>query len=281
MKSKSANKPRVRSLPKHRSFRISKKRLKQPAAVPGALALFAKTFGLLRTNKRLFLGIALINLIISFVFVQGVGSAFNIVDIKQNFEELLGKDSSRVNTGVALFSYLLGSAGSTTSQAAGTYQLFLILTTSLAVIWAVRQVLASEKPAVRDSFYKGMYPLIPFLLILFVIGLQLVPLLLGNLIFSTVIQNGLAVTTVETAVWLLLYACLAVLSFYMLTSSLFALYISTLPDMTPLKALRSARQLVLHRRFAVALRIIALPAVLLLLSALIFIPLLIFAAPAA
>lgn len=276
-----SSKSRTRSVPQHRTFHISKKKLKQHASLPSAWKLFKETTSLVRNNKRLFLGIALFNAVISFVFVQGIGGVFDVVEFKKNIEELLGEESGQITTGVALFGYLLGSAGTGASQTGGTYQLFLVLITSLAVIWGVRQVLAGEKPRFKDSFYKGMYPLIPFLLVLFVVALQLVPLLIGNLVFTTVIQNELAVTAIEKIIWLLLFISLALLSAYMIISSLFALYIATLPDMTPLKALRSARELVLHRRISIGLRLVALPIVLTFFSALIFIPLLMFATPVA
>ena len=62
----------------------------------------------------------------------------------------------------------------------------------------------------------------------------------------------------------------------MICSSLFALYIVTLPNVTPMKALRSARQLVLHRRFLVLRKILFMPLALLVLGAIIMIPLIIF-----
>ncbi len=275
------DKPRTRNLAKHRSFKLSKKRFKQHAPIPSAIKLIKQTFRALWANKKLFAGIALINSLLSFVFFQGLGSSFDINQLKSNFEQLVGPNGNQLGTAAAIFGYLLGSAGSAPSQASGSYQLVLTLVTSLAAIWAIRQVQAGEKPRLLDTFYKGMYPLIPFLLVPFVIAFQLLPLLFGNLLYSTVTQNGLAATATEQVLTILLFVCLALLSGYMLVSSLFALYISTLPDMTPFKALRSARELVLHRRFAVSIRIFALPVALLLLAALVFIPLIIIAAPVA
>ncbi len=268
-------KKRVRSTPRHRTFRLTSKKLKQPQRLPHPWKLIKNTFTFLLRNKKLFIGLALINMLVSLIFVQGLGSSFDVVEVKNEINDLVGDQAGQITTAVTLFGYLLGSAGSGASESSGAYQLFVTLVTSLAVIWAIRQVQAGEQPRLRDAFYKGMYPLIPFLLVLIVISLQLIPLLLGNLLYGTVAQNGLAVTPIEQAIWLLLFVALAVLSGYMLTSSLFALYIATLPDMTPIKALRSARDLVLHRRLAVWLRIIAMPVLMLILSALIFVPLLI------
>lgn len=269
--------PRVRSVPKHRSFRITKKRLKQYQPVPGVIALFRQTFGIIKRNKRIFLGVAAINAVVSYIFIQGLGSSFNLTEIKTEFEGLLGGGvEGKLSTGFALFGYLLGTAGASANESSGSYQLVLTIITSLAVVWLVRQVMAGERPDLRDGFYKGMYPLVPFMLLLLVICFQFVPLLIGNLMFTTVIQNGLASSAIETILWLLLFILLALLSLYMVISSLFSLYIVMLPDVRPLQALRSARELVLHRRFSVGLRILALPLILTVIGALIFVPMLIF-----
>lgn len=273
--------PRVRQTPKHRTLKLSGKKLKQAKPLPSSLSLIRQTWQILTGNKKLFFGFALINVVISVIFVQGLNSSFDIVELKRNIEDLFGSDIDRITTSVTLLGFLVGSAGASASEAAAAYQLFSLLVISLAVIWCVRQVLAGEKPKVRDGLYRGMYPLIPFLAVLFVIGIQLVPLLVGNLVYSTVINNELAATFLEKLLWFILFLALGLLSAYMLTSSIFALYISTLPDMAPVRALRSARELVLHRRFAVWLRILALPFVLILASLIIFIPLLIFVTPVA
>jgi hypothetical protein len=122
-----------------------------------------------------------------------------------------------------------------------------------------------------------MYPAIPFVLIIFVIGLQLLPALAGSFLLSTALENAIAVTALEKFLWVVVFALLLLLSLYMVCSSIFALYISTLPDMTPMKALRSARGLVLHRRLSIAMRLVGLTIFLILLSMLIIIPLIIFA----
>lgn len=269
-------KPRLRSTPQHRTLKLSKK-LKQHQPMPSAIRLFKDSFSIIKNNKRLFAGIVFLNAIISFVFIQGLNSSFDVGVFKDELSGLIEGNSYQFGVAIEAFGYLVSSAGSSASDTAGIYQTLWSLITGLAIIWVVRQIKAGEKPRLRDSYYKGMYPLIPFILVLLVMGLQLIPLLFGNFIYGTILQNGLAVTVLEKVVWFLLFLLLALLSAYMLLSSLFSLYIVTLPDMTPLRALRSARELVLHRRWAVALRVAAFPIVLLLAAALIFVPLIIFA----
>ena len=140
-----------------------------------------------------------------------------------------------------------------------------------------RQVLSGKQPRIRDAYYKGMTPLIPFMLVLLVIGLQLLPLLIGSALYSMVMSNGIAVYFIEKLLWTLLFIGLALWSLYMISASVFALYIITLPEMTPVKALRSARELVRHRRWTVLRKILFLPLVLLLVTALIMVPIIILA----
>ncbi|MDL2363193.1 MAG: hypothetical protein QFB86_02305, partial [Patescibacteria group bacterium] len=179
------------------------------------------------------------------------------------------------------YAQLIGSSGSGNSDAAGAYQLFLALIMSLAIIWSLRQLLAGNEIRVRDAFYKGMYPLIPYLLVLIVVGLQLIPLVIGSTVYSAVITNGIAVHLIEKVLWAVFFIACASLTLYWLASSLMALYIATLPEMTPLLALRSARDLVRNRRLAVLRKMTFLPLLFLVTSALIMVPIIIVAAPIA
>lgn len=264
--------------PTYKSFRMSKRIKLSNETVTGSFRLFARSLRLLKSQWRLFGGIIFIYLLLTVVLVKGFGVTSNIGELKDTLTELLGGQSARLATSIALFTVLLGNASSAPSEVAGAYQSMLLIIISLVFIWALRQTLADKKVkvTVRDGFYKGMYPLIPFLLVLLVIGLQLIPLAVGNFLFTAVIGGGLAVTALEKGLWLILIFLLALLSLYMVTSSIFALYIVTLPDVRPMAALRSARDLARHRRWTIMRKIIFLPLALLTLSAVIIIPILMF-----
>lgn len=268
---------RIRKIAKHRTFKLTKKQTIATKPLPTIKKLIGDTFSLILNNKKIFFGITIIFALLQFIFTKGLGSAFDIVQTKQELQDYLGDEGQSLDTSYALFNYLLGSFNGQINGAAGTYQLFFTVAVILAVIWLSRQILAGEKPQIRDGFYKGMYPVIPFVLVLVVISLQMLPALIGNFVFSTVLENGLAVTFLEKFIWFLLFAILLLFSLYMLLSSVFALNIVTLPDVRPLKSLRSARELVLHRRAGIFARILVLPILGFLLSVLVFVPLIMFA----
>jgi hypothetical protein len=66
----------------------------------------------------------------------------------------------------------------------------------------------------------------------------------------------------------------------MVSSSIFALYIVTLPDVTPMQALRSARELVRYRRWSIARKVLFLPVSLLVIAAVIMVPVILLVTPA-
>lgn len=270
-----ADEPRV--LPGHKRFWYKPwtwpSRLPAPPRkpLPKARTLTVLAAKRLWGNKKLFGGLVLIYGIVDILLVRGLSSAVDLGGFKSALDMLAsGVWEKAYNVGTS-FIYLLTTSGATTGS--GQYTSILLLIMSLAFIWAMRQVQAGNRPRIRDAFYEGMYPLIPFLLVLFVVSLQLIPLAIGAYLYNVVVSHGIASDIGEKAIWLAVFIVLAIWSFYMVTSTLFALYIVTLPEMTPMKALRSARQLVYKRRLLIWRKLIYLPIVLLIVAAVIEIPL--------
>jgi hypothetical protein len=272
-----ASKKRQVKQPTYKSFRVSK-RIRQPKApLIGSVRLFIAAVRLLIKKWRLFGGIVLVYLVLTVVLVKGFGVTSNIGQLKSTLLELFHGGNAQLVASLTLFSVLLGNANSTASDVAGAYQSMLLIIISLVLIWALRQSLAGKKAAVavREAFYKGLYQLVPFVLVLLVIGLQLIPFLIANFLYSVVFGSGLAVTALEQSLWGVLLGLLVLLTLYMVTSSVFALYIVTLPNVRPMQALRSARDLVRHRRWMIMRKVIFLPLALFILAAVIVIPIII------
>ncbi len=264
----------------YRSLRLQK-RIKHPVRLPSVKAVTRQTVSLLWQHRQLFVGITLVYGALNFLFVQGFTGGSDVSTLKDSFTGVFKGHLGFLPTGLGVFAVLLGTAGNTTSPTAGAYQIFLAVITSLAVIWALRQVLAGRTPSVKDSFYKGMFPLVPFILVVMIIGLQLLPMVIGASLYSGVINNGIALYAVEKIIWALLCGMLMLLTLYLITSSIFALYIVTLEGMAPMEALRSARDLVRHRRWTVMRKLICLPVILLIIAGIVMLPIIILLTPLA
>lgn len=232
-------------------------------------------------NRVLFGGIVIIYGILNLVLVRSLSGSNSLTSLKGALDGIFHGVAGKIFGSTVSFTYLLATSGSGNTTTSGVYQAILLISCSLAFIWALRQVVAKKKVRIRDSFYLGMYPLVPFMLVFLLLCLQLIPLAVGGSIFTIILNNNIAVNLWEKALALLLFISLGLWSLRMITASIFALYIVTLPDMTPIRAYRSARQLVYGRRLLIWRKLIFLPVVMLLLSAVIMLPLIYFVTPVA
>jgi len=250
--------------------------VKPSRPLPAVWTLTMTAARLLRSHLKLLTGITLLYGLLNLVLVQALTIGTSVSSLESQLNHL-GKFSSSL----VVFVDFVGTVGNGSGDASTAYHLFLLLVGSMAVIWALRQIVAGSRITVRDAYYRGMYPLVPFVLVLCVVGLQLLPLLIGGTLYSAMITNGIAINFIEKLISAVIFGLLALTSFYMLSSSLFALYIVTLPDMTPLKALRSARELVRHRRWLTLRKVLFLPVLLFLVGAVIMLPVIVLLAPLA
>ncbi len=252
-----------------------------PAKQPNSFRIFYKSLNLLKDHWKLFAVIAVIYGLASLIFVRGASSGLNLTDLKATLQNSVHGDSSSLVAGATLVGYLFGNSNSSNNPTGGVYQTMLIILFSLVIIWSLRQILAGKKINAKAAFYNGTYPLIQFVLVLAIIGLQLLPLLLGSWLFATVASGVIGAAAFEQFLWAVLALVLAILSVYWLGSSVFALYIVTLPQMTPIKALRSAKELVSGQRWTIIRKVLFLPLALLVLATFVMLPIVLLVTAAA
>lgn len=275
--------PKKRALPAKR-VRGSKKAgqastsVAEPTSVSARAKLsnpfvaFWQSLVLLARHWRLFGGILLVYMLLSFVLVKGLSVSRDFANSKDIFEQIYSSDGGKARSGFALFGLLISTANVTGSESASIFQSVLLVIMSLVIIWTLRRVFDNKSARVKEAFYGAMHPLVPFVLVLMVVGLQLLPLVVTSALYSTVTSSGLVVTPIEQVVWALVVVVGLIVSLFFISSSVFALYAVTLPGMEPREALRSARTLVRKRRWAIILRLVILPILVLLAAAVVMLP---------
>lgn len=262
---------------KKRPSRIKLKKTKPPARkpLPPAYKCLVKSLDILRRNWKVFAWILGIYALLNILFVHGISNGVNVNNIKNTLKNSISGGGGKVLSAATIFVYLIGdtaSANGSNTTSPGIYQTILVIITTLALIWTLRQLYNSTPVRAREAFYKGMYPVVQFFLILLLIAVELLPFLIGAVLFSTVVTGGIAASAIEVIFWGFLFFLLALVSLYLICSSVLALYIVTLPDMTPMKAIRSARGLVKSRRWLVLRKMLFLPLVLFVAAGLIMMP---------
>jgi hypothetical protein len=262
---KNSSSARVRKSTPKQAKQQAKKEVKAHKPLPGSFKLTGQSVLFIKKLWKPLGGIVLVYALLNLIF----GSGF-IRNANTELNDNHGKFSSAISSYGAIL-----TGGSSSDQTA-TMQSVLIIIESLVIIWALRHLFSGEKITVKQAYYHAMAPLVPFLLVLFVIILQLLPLTIGSailaVVLSTVYGSG-AVGIIASFI----FVALAAWSLYMVTSSVFALYIVTLPNMLPMQALRSARNLVQFKRWQLMRKLLFLPLLIVVVIGIIIVPLIIFA----
>lgn len=259
----SSSSARVRKATPKQARQKAKKEARSQKPLPGSFKLTWQSLVFIRKFWKPLGGIVLVYTILNLIFASGLLSGAGSV-INGG-----GKLADALNA----YGALIASGG---SGNAPVMQTVLLIIESLVIIWALRHLFSGENIGVKQAYYHSTFPLIPFVIVLFIILLQLLPLTIGStiltLILSTVSGSG-AVDMIAG----LLFVLLSAWSIYMVSSSVFALYIVTLPDMHPRAALRSAKNLVRFRRLPLVRKILFLPLFIIVLMGMVIVPLILFA----
>ena len=270
-----ANARRVRKLTKKQARGKAKKNVKTRKPLPGSFKLTIQVIKTLRQNWKVLGGIVLVYLILNIIFASGISNVSSAFDsIKSN---LNANNSSGFWHAAGGFASLVGSSGASGSSAGSALQSALFVLESLVIIWALRHLMSGQVISVKLAYYRSMAPLIPFLLIIAVVIIQLLPVTIGATILAAIATSVFTGSTAASVVSAIAFIGLAVWSLYMICASILALYIVTLPDMEPRQALRSARDLVQFRRLLVIRKILFLPLLVLVAMGIVIIPLILYA----
>lgn len=245
------------------------------ARLPGGLKLAAQACTIIYAFKRTIFGIFLVYLALNLFFASGVGIIHsNITSLRTEV-----RDSGKFSQALNDLGSLTTGAGWSSSDAGSALQSFLFIIASLATIWALRQLLAGEHVSVKNAYYQGMAPLVPFILVIVVIIIQLLPMTIGAALLGIVASGAFG--SAATVIFACLFLLLTSWSLYMLSCSVLALYIVTLPGMQPRQALQSSKKLIQDRRFAVMRRLLFLPLIFILIILAVFLPVLLIYPPLA
>lgn len=206
------------------------------------------------SHKGLFIWITLIYGIFDVVFAEAAANTTNIQTLKQNISQAFAGHAASIGSSFKTFfslSYDPTANTNGTGTPAGLLQFIFIVVVALALIWAFRHAYKEEKVRIRDAFYRGMYPLIPFLIVMLIIGLQLIPIVIGSTLYLQTVDNGIAVGELQKLFWELIFFLFSIVSLYMISASLLAIFVVTLPGMTPIRAVKKAGKLVQRQRLVV------------------------------
>lgn len=269
------NKNRIKRKPEYKSFRL-RKRIK-PASfkpLPSSWLLWKDSIKFVRQHWKKVGLFLLIYMTLYVLFVRGLGSAINFTDVKDNLSAN-GVDANGLMRSLIFFGVLVSASSAANSDVAAAYQSIIFLIGSLAFIWLIRALLGknSKNVRVKDAFYQGMQPLIPFIIVFFILALEIIPLSVATYLLSIALSTA-DISIFETGIFVLLSALISLISLYLVSGTWSALFIVTLPKAEPWASVKASNKLISVHRWYVMRRLLALALFILLTAALLIIPLL-------
>lgn len=255
-----------------RRLRLRAERKVSRTSLPNGFTIMARAVKTLTSHWEVFGGIVLIYAVLNLILVGGFSSEAGLEQLESNITDVFSGQLDKLATGLTIFAFFVQSGSTVAGGVASAYQTLLLLIISLAIVWALRQFYGGNKIRIRDAFYNGMYPLVQVLLVILMIFVHLLPALVGGFLFSTLVLNGIIIVAWQQVVVSIISLVMLAWTLYLLCASVFAPYIATLPEMTPLGALRSAKEIVRHRRGMILRKLLLLPLLLLLAAAIVMVP---------
>lgn len=262
----------------HRSFRMSRRRdYARSLKLPGYWALTGEVWQILFRHRATFLWLAAVYAVLTAAFI-GFGSQAVYQELVGTLQEsgqnIFAGDWGQLEQAGVLFASLAtsGLTGSLTGEQQ-IYSILFALLVWMTVIWLLRHLLAGHKVRLRDGLYSAGAPLIPTFLVSLLFAVQLLPLAIAAIAYSSASGTGLTDSGIEAMLFWAAAGLLTCLTLYWTIASFFAMIIVTLPGTYPWQAIRTAGDIVTGRRVRILLRVAWMILLVALTWALVLIPL--------
>lgn len=260
----------------HKTFQRSRRRDKrQQPKVEGLIAFSWSAWRALWADRWLYSRLFGVFLVLSSTVMIGmqIGNVTNFNALVDNVNEQTNSFIDPLMRGVATVgSAIIGTFNANLtdaqSMAIATMYLFVIL----VMIWLLRQRMAGQKVNVRDGLYSAGAPILALFILVGIGILQLVPFGLSLFVYSTANVLGLLTGGVESAMFGLALFLVAVLTLYFMMTTIFSLFIVTIPGTYPFRAYQTSRRIVAGQRMRLLIRVVWLAFTLLLLWFVVLVP---------
>lgn len=245
----------------HRSFRRTRRRdYNRSLKLPGYFAFGREVRKTIWSYKKVFIFLSIFYAVLMALMV-GLASQDTYSTLTDTLRatsgDVFGGNFAEVGkAGLLLLTAMTGGISQELTDVQKVYGGIAILLTWLTTVWLLRNLLAGHKVKLRDGLYNAGAPIISTFLVALVLVIQLLPLALAIIGYSAAASSGLLAGGVEAMLFWIAAGLLAILSLYLITSTFMALIVVTIPGMYPMRALKTAGDLVIGRRVRILLRLL-------------------------
>ncbi|MEO7904595.1 MAG: hypothetical protein ABIR91_02265 [Candidatus Saccharimonadales bacterium] len=266
----------------HRSFRTTRRRdYVRPLQMPGYWSFTGSVFSMLWKHKKMVSGLLAVYAVLTVTFV-GLASQETYTQLSETLQATGGNlfEGQWGQVGQASLLLLGGVSGSLATAPTPAQQIYaglLILLMWLTIVWLLRAIMAGQRPRLRDGIYNAGAPLVPMFLVSLLLIVQLLPVALAAIGYGAAVATDLLSGGVEAMLFWAVAGLMVCLSLYWVTSTLFALIVVTLPGMYPMRAIRTAGDLVAGRRLRILYRLMWMGLLVAVAWVVVVVPIILFA----
>ena len=248
----------------HKSFRRSyTEDYRRELEVPGLLAHAIATFKAIFKNWKIFLPLLLIAITLNIILVGMMNESTykQIQDVLDEAHHQLagGEIGSVAKASLILISTVTtGGLSGDSGESSVVFGVLIFLVMWLCTIFILRHRFAGHKVKLRDALYNSMTPLISTLMVFLIILFQCIPLLILTIVYSTAVSTEFLTMPFYALIFFIFAAAMVLLSGYLLSSSIIALVAVSAPGLYPMRAIRTASDLMAGRRIRFIIRLIYL-----------------------
>lgn len=254
------NKKRARFKLHHSFKRSYHEDYDRPLQVPGLVSHAMSTLKIIFKNWKLFIGLLCV-IVISNILLVGLMSENTYQTVQDSldssYEALKEGELGRVaKSGLLVISTVsTGGLQNSMTEVQQVFVVFLFAITWLTSIFFLRQLLAGNKPRLRDGLYNAMTPLISSLCSLLLVFIHMLPILVFVILYSTAIATDFLSQPLYAFLFWVLSGLLIILSLYLVPVSILGLVATSVPGIYPMAAIHAATDLIQGRRINLIIRI--------------------------
>lgn len=239
---------------------------------PSTYTILKNAFVMLKVIWPQMVGSTALLALFTLLFVSSSTASINFQQLHDAVNEY-GLTTSEVSTLVLSQLGTIANVTPAANTAASVSQMVIFVLFSLAFIWAYRSYSSNNTTfTTKDMFYNSTLSLTQFVLVLAALTIAVIPLLVSLFLYEVMISGLIAVSGLQRTLVYAVCGLLAYVSIRILTGWAFGLYISGLPRMTPIPALKYGTKLVVGRRLTVLRKLLVFTLVLIAMLLVILLP---------
>lgn len=251
---------------------LQKRAVPQRSKIPSAFKLMKKSLSMLHDLWPQMVGSTALLALFTLIFVSSSTTSVNFQQLHDVYKAY-GLTTAELSSVVISQLSTLANVTPAANTVASVYQMIIFVLFSLAFIWAYRQYSSGHKTfTTKDMFYSSTASVTQFVLVLAMLTVIIVPLLISFFLFNTLITGLIAVTGLQRLIVYILCGLLAYVSIRFILGWMFGIYISGLPQMTPIPAVKYGTKLVFGRRLVVLRKLVLFFVMLVMLLVALLVP---------